>query len=186
MRRLAGICGLALPFVLLAGCAWTPREPPAPVHRDGGWASWGTPGAAPGERSGTFGDTLPGSPTGDRVVALARGLLGTPYRWGGQAPGGFDCSGLVYYAYGENGVSLPRTSRDQFRAVQRIPLDAARPGDLVFFGRGGRISHVGIYLGENRFIHSPESGQPVKVSSIEGYYRERFAGAGRVPGILPR
>jgi cell wall-associated NlpC family hydrolase len=75
---------------------------------------------------------------------------------------------------------VPRTSHEQFLAAERVPIAAALPGDLVFFGRGGRVSHVGIYLGDERFIHAPEAGQSVKISSMaEGWYRARFAGAGR-------
>lgn len=111
---------------------------------------------------------------------LASRLIGSPYRWGGATPEGFDCSGLVYYAFGEAGIKVPRTSQEQFQAARPVPVSSARPGDLVFFGQGGRISHVGIYIGDQRFIHSPEAGQSVKVSALsEAYFSARFAGSGR-------
>lgn len=151
-------------LALLAGCAPFPAEQPLPGGDDGGWASWGSD--APDADS-------------QRIVDAARRMLGAPYRWGGSSPEGFDCSGLVWFAYREAGLSVPRTSDDQYRAARPVDIVAARPGDLVFFGEDSRITHVGIYLGSRRFIHAPESGQVVKVSSIEdGWYRARFAGAG--------
>lgn len=111
---------------------------------------------------------------------LATRMIGSPYRWGGATPEGFDCSGLVYYAFGEAGIKVPRTSQEQYQAARPVPVSSVRPGDLVFFGQGGRISHVGIYIGDQRFIHSPEAGQSVKISALsEAYFNARFAGSGR-------
>jgi cell wall-associated NlpC family hydrolase len=166
MSAASGVARRLLPggvLALLAACAPFPEAPPQ-GGVDGGWASWGSeaPQAA-----------------AQRIVDSARRMLGAPYRWGGSSPQGFDCSGLVWFAYREAGLSVPRTSEDQYRAARPVGIAAARPGDLVFFGEGSRVDHVGIYLGDRRFIHAPESGQVVKVSSIEnGYYRARFAGAG--------
>ena len=108
-------------------------------------------------------------------------MIGAPYRYGGASPDGFDCSGLVHFAYRTAGVDLPRTSGQLYKATQPVALRAALPGDLLFFNYGGRVSHVGIYLGEQRFVHAPSSGKPVGVASLrETHYRDRFVGAGRV------
>jgi len=106
--------------------------------------------------------------------ALSVGLkhVGVPYVWGGATPAGFDCSGLTQYVYGEIGIALPRTSRDQYLVGGAIPtdrLDLLVAGDLVFFGYGGdpnRVHHVGIYAGGGDFLHAPQTGQTVQVSSL--------------------
>lgn len=107
------------------------------------------------------------------VVTSARRFIGkTPYVWGGTTPSGFDCSGLSQYCYLEAGISIPRTSRQQYRFGPFIPpdrLDLLQPGDLVFFGRGGdpgRVHHVGIYSGGGMFIHAPQTGMMVSESSL--------------------
>lgn len=110
------------------------------------------------------------------VMSAAKDALGTPYRWGGTSPSGYDCSGLVQMAYGKIGISLPRTSNDQFHALQEI--DVARPGDLLFFGARGRATHVGIYMGDRQMIHAPGSGRTVTVSSLDvRYWRQHYLGA---------
>jgi cell wall-associated NlpC family hydrolase len=106
------------------------------------------------------------------VVEVALQYLGVPYSWGGATPSGFDCSGLAQYSYAQVGISIPRTSRSQFRAGTHVPPDALDQlvlGDLVFFGYGGdpdRVHHVGIYCGDGNFVHAPSSGDVVKVSSL--------------------
>jgi cell wall-associated NlpC family hydrolase len=103
--------------------------------------------------------------TGDQAVALAMDQLGTPYVWGGERPGGFDCSGLVQYTYQQLGVSLPRVAADQARAGTPVAsLDDAVPGDLVFFG--SPIDHVGIYAGAGTMVVAPKRGDVVKVQPI--------------------
>jgi len=114
------------------------------------------------------------------AVSIARTFVGkTPYVWGGTTPAGFDCSGLVQYCYRKIGVSIPRTSRQQFRYGAFIPpnrLDLLEPGDLVFFGRGGdpsRVHHVGMYIGGGDMIHAPQTGMLVSVSSLHGRIASR-------------
>ncbi|GHB18400.1 C40 family peptidase [Salinicola rhizosphaerae] len=110
------------------------------------------------------------------VMSAAKDALGTPYRWGGTTPAGYDCSGLVQMAYSKAGISLPRTSNEQFHALREI--DVARPGDLLFFGSGSRATHVGIYMGDRQMIHAPGSGRTVTVSSLDiRYWRKHYLGA---------
>lgn len=112
------------------------------------------------------------------IIRTAKGCIGVPYRLGGVSKSGFDCSGLVLYAYKKNGVSLPRTSGTQFSKGHRISFKKARPGDLVFFRTGGSsVSHVGIYLGNYRFIHAPSTGKKVSVASLQNsYWKNKYAG----------
>ena len=115
------------------------------------------------------------------ALAVARTLIGTPYRFGGADPNGFDCSGLVQYSFQQAGVNLPRTSRDIFRSSRLIRPADRQPGDLVFFAISkNKISHVGIYSGDNHFIHSPSSGKGVSYASLDSsYWSKRLVGVGR-------
>lgn len=121
----------------------------------------------------------------DRVVWNAQKQQGKMYRWGGTSPvTGFDCSGLTQYAF-RNGaqVAIPRTAAEQYAAAVKIPRAQADKGDLVFFNtRGSRISHVGIYLGKNRFVHAPRTGKAITTSELKGYWDQHLAGFGRIPG----
>jgi cell wall-associated NlpC family hydrolase len=116
--------------------------------------------------AGSLGDSHPAA------SAAAKHYLGVPYLWGGTTPAGFDCSGLVQYAYRQVGISIPRTSRAQFAFGQFIPpsrTDLLEPGDLVFFAYGGdpaNVHHVGMYVGGGVFIHAPGTGDHVKYSSL--------------------
>jgi murein DD-endopeptidase len=114
-------------------------------------------------------------------LAQAARMLGRPYRYGGAAPSGFDCSGLIYYAYRKAGIAVPRTTREQYRQARRIPTSRLRPGDLVFFRINGRdVSHVAIYAGGQRILHAPSSGKQVVYGSLDSpYWRRHLAAAGR-------
>jgi cell wall-associated NlpC family hydrolase len=114
------------------------------------------------------------------IVETAESFVGLPYRWGGSsAEEGFDCSGLTMAVYQLNGLNLPRMSGDQFRAGTAVPREGLSEGDLVFFAISGgqKVSHVGIYVGDGRFIHSPGRGKAVRVDSLsDGYYDARYMG----------
>jgi len=120
------------------------------------------------------------------VLTQALAQLGIPYRWGGTTPRtGFDCSGLVKYVFQTAlGIELPRVSRDQARRGQPVERQELTPGDLVFFSRRGQvINHVGIYLGDGRFVHAPRTGRDVTISNLSGYWYQRFLRARRVPDL---
>lgn len=117
------------------------------------------------------------------VLQRAFSLLGTPYRWGGTSPDkGFDCSGLVGYVFRTIGIDLPRVSRAMANeGIAITDRDALNEGDLVFFGRRGRVDHVGIYIGEGKFLHAPRTGRDVTVSTLtEGYWSKKYMEARRI------
>jgi len=122
---------------------------------------------------------------GGAIAEVAMGMVGTRYRYGGTDPiEGFDCSGLVYYSYGQAGYPVPRTSHELFRAARKISVGEADPGDLMFFQDQTKLSHVGIYLGDGRFVHAPANGANVTVASLDSpYYRQHLVAVGR---LLPR
>ena len=117
----------------------------------------------------------------NELVQTALRYLGIPYRWGGTTDeDGFDCSGLTMVCYRLNGLNLPRVSHHQYSAGHAITKEELRLGDLVFFAtrKKGVVSHVGLYIGENRFIHAPRTGENVQIESLlHPYYAERFLGA---------
>jgi cell wall-associated NlpC family hydrolase len=158
-------------LLLLAGCASSPpqREPSQPKPWDGSGGS-----AALRER-------------GEELAEFALRLRGAPYRYGGATREGFDCSGLVFYAHRQFGVTVPRTSREQAGHARQIKESKLRRGDLVFFKIGSRlVNHVGIYIGDRRFVHAPGAGKPVTVNSLDDeYYAQRFSSAGRYWDLSP-
>jgi cell wall-associated NlpC family hydrolase len=119
---------------------------------------------------------------GDRLVSRAMKYLGTPYRYGGTTPAGFDCSGFVYYLYGAVfGQRIPRMPHDMAREGTPVARSDLKRGDLVFFGHRGTFTHVGIYAGNGQFVHATHRGSPVMVTPLDGdYYRDRYMTAVRL------
>ena len=172
--------------------AW--QEAARSRYSDGAWEraiqsgridSWSTGTALylPGSAHHAPDPTLADIPDSDSpLVDFAATLVGRRYRYG-SSRGEFDCSGLVKHVFAEFGVELPRSSRQQFRVGHRIGRDELQAGDLVFFssGRSGVISHVGIYAGDDLFVHAARRAGRVRVSSLsEAYFAARYAGARRV------
>jgi cell wall-associated NlpC family hydrolase len=153
------VLALAVVLALFAGCASKPKKP-AMARR----------------------------PAGSPVVSYALSFQGTPYTWGGETPEeGFDCSGFVQYVYARHGVRLPRTARQMAGALPPLDGRSRLPGDLVFFNTTGEpYSHVGIYIGNNAFVHSSSAKGGVIVSSLDKpYWVEHFLGLRR-PGLTDR
>ncbi|HEY0635770.1 MAG TPA: C40 family peptidase [Gammaproteobacteria bacterium] len=116
-----------------------------------------------------------------KAVSIAQQMLGKPYRYGGNTPKGFDCSGLVHYSYSKAGYPISRDSKSQIAQTITIDPRELRPGDLVFFDIGGSTTHIGIYSGNGQFIHAPSSGKRVSYASLKDtYWREHFVRAGRL------
>jgi len=123
------------------------------------------------------------------LSSAALDLIGIRYKWGGNTPQtGLDCSGLVRYVFQQvTGVTLPRTAKDMSRLGTEVAVADLQPGDLVFFNtRRFAFSHVGIYLGDNQFVHAPRRGREVEVATLDSsFWKRRFDGARRMAGILP-
>jgi len=167
--RTVACCALALLAIFAAGCASSgavPRPFPTPG---------GTPPAAPAPFPSAAAD-------GYAIAGTALALQGIPYRSGGEDPSGFDCSGLVQYVLQQYHIAYPRVVRDQYEAGQRISENEIRPGDLLFFVTEGRdVSHVGIAIGGDQFVHAPNARGVVRVDSLSTrYWRDRFVGVRRV------
>lgn len=119
---------------------------------------------------------------GSIAARTAERFVGIPYRWGGDnVVDGMDCSGFVRAVYNLCGLSIPRTSRDQFKAGDLVTKDSLKDGDLVFFGSSSdSINHVGIYVGDGKFVHAPRQGEEIRVTAVnESYFEKRFVGARR-------
>lgn len=113
--------------------------------------------------------------SGAAIAATAKSQLGRPYVFGGASPSkGFDCSGLVYWACASNGISVPRVSRDQANAGQRISRNSLRPGDIVVFRIPRSGYHTGIYIGQDNFVHSPKPRARVRIESLSVNYWKRY------------
>lgn len=168
------ITTLILSGLLLAGCGRDNVRPPPPAQS-----------SAPATPRGDWPLVQPGDPASANAVLMrAISLVGTPYRYGGNTPeGGFDCSGLVNYVFHDMlDLRLPRTSRElaAYQGPKIEPRQLAT-ADLVFFGSGGQVSHVGIYVGEGRFVHAPSTGGTVRLDHLDGsYWRRNYSGAKRV------
>lgn len=151
---------MLLALVLLVGCATT-REPT-------------TPAISTGARTA--------DQTASEAADVAVSMLGRPYRYGGDSPKGFDCSGLVSYSYARVGIRVARSTAALRGQTVLIRASALRRGDLVFFDQEGKkYSHVGIYLGDGRFVHAPSSGGEVRTDALDAdYWRRHFVEARRI------
>jgi cell wall-associated NlpC family hydrolase len=189
VRTPASLC-LTVVLALTAACAGrdavprpfpgapAPAEPPAaPAVADPADAD--SPGAAPVGAAVSPPALMPAM---ERLVAMALGFRGVPYRNGGTDPAGFDCSGLVQYVFARHGVPLPREVRDQYRAGTTVDRRRIQPGDLLFFETVSRgPSHVGIAIGGVEFVHAPSSRGVVRVERFTAdYWAKRWVGARRV------
>ncbi len=117
---------------------------------------------------------------GENAAGVALRQVGVPYRYGGASISGFDCSGLVQYSYRAAGKSLPRTTAQLWSATRTVDRKDIRKGDLLFFSIEGKMSHVGMYLGGERFVHAPSSGRTVTVAKLNSpFYAKAFLRAGR-------
>ncbi len=124
------------------------------------------------------------SPTaGDKAARTAQAMIGRPYKFKGDTPEGFDCSGLVRYNYLSAGMNVPHSTRALRNSTRSIGLRNARKGDLIFFNeKGGPYSHVGIYEGNNQFVHAPSTGERVRKDSLlDPYWKRHFIDARRFP-----
>ena len=166
MRPSALLLALIVVCTVLLGACSAPAPKPGPLPRF----------TAPTRHKGDVGP--------NDILFRAIALVGTPYRYGGNTPdGGFDCSGLVNYVYRDMlDLRLPRTAHELAGwQGPRIPLDHLVAADLVFFGDRGLVSHVGIYVGEGRFVHAPSTGGTVRLDRLDGaYWRDHYTGATRV------
>jgi murein DD-endopeptidase len=122
------------------------------------------------------------TPMQERATQIALTMVGKPYRYGGNTPAGFDCSGLVQYSFGRAGVRLARSTEQLRRASKKVPSGDLRRGDLLFFDQEGKdSSHVAIYIGSDRFVHAPSSGKLVHVADFTSrYWRTHFNEARRL------
>lgn len=117
---------------------------------------------------------------GERAAVVALNQVGVPYRYGGSTTSGFDCSGLIQYSYLMVGKRVPRTTGQLWRSTKAVRRENIRVGDLLFFSIEGKMSHVGMYIGGQRFVHAPSTGRTVSVASLDSpYYSAAFIRAGR-------
>jgi cell wall-associated NlpC family hydrolase len=159
----------------------------AVVLLSGTAAACASSGAAPRPfpRPGAGGVERPalhsGEMAGEAIISTALSMRGVPYRNGGADPSGFDCSGLVWYAFERHGIEVPRTVAEQFSAGRPVKAGNLEPGDLVFFETSGhKASHVGLFVGAGEFVHAPSTRGEVRIEHLSSpYWSRRYVGARR-------
>ncbi|PKG25646.1 C40 family peptidase [Niallia nealsonii] len=131
--------------------------------------------------TGVFGENAASAASSKSAVTVAKKYIGTPYKYGGMSPKGFDCSGLVGYSYKKTGKTLPRTAGDMYKKGKKVTKKNLKKGDLIFFSTYKKgASHVGIYVGDNKFIHS-SSSKGVKIDQLSNtYWKSKYYGAKRL------
>jgi murein DD-endopeptidase len=151
---------LAILILAVAGCASTPNQ--APVAASG--------------------STKPSTDRAVQAAAYAQTMIGKPYRYGGSSPAGFDCSGLVMYSYKQAGLALPHSTDKQRSSSRVVKVAELRRGDLLFFNQEGKKhGHVGIYVGDGKFVHAPSSGKSVRSDSLAApYWKKHLTEARRI------
>jgi len=149
---------LAMLVAALAGCAGSPEAPDRPAV------------------------VRASDETARKAVDVARDMIGKPYKYAGDTPAGFDCSGLVRYSYGKAGIPLPRDTQSQRNQSVLVSVRNLREGDLLFFDQEGKkASHVGMYIGNGRFVHAPSSGGKVRTDSLKAeFWKKHFVDARRI------
>lgn len=158
-RKLAS-AGALMMVLVLGACSWAP---PVPVDQHSRHPAITVDGSA-----------------GHQAAAVALQQVGTPYRYGGATPNGFDCSGLVHYAYSRAGKRVPRTTEQLWSRLQPVPPRDLQPGDVLFFRISGKMSHVGLYLGDSQFVHAPSTGRTVTTAMLDApFYEASLIRAGR-------
>ncbi len=133
-----------------------------------------------GQADRVSGQPAKAATVGERAAIIALQQIGVPYRYGGDSTSGFDCSGLVQYAYRQAGRTVPRTTGQLWDGTSPVRRDALQPGDVLFFEIEGKMSHVGLYVGGGEFVHAPSSGRRVSVETLDSpFYAAAFLRAGR-------
>jgi len=161
--RIPGFAAILMAAGMLSGCGGSPERPAA--EHDG---------STPAMRT-----VVPAS-VGEHAGTIAIQQVGVPYRYGGQGPSGFDCSGLVHYSYLRAGKVVPRTTGQLWDSSTTVNRSHLQMGDLLFFSIEGKMQHVGMYIGDNRFVHAPSSGKHVEIASLSAdYYQRALLRAGR-------
>ena len=170
LLRPSSFAAFALAVLILDGCS-TPRKAPE-SDRNAGRSSGSQAAPRDGKTDAEIAET---------AAQNALAMRGKPYRYGGYSPQGFDCSGLVHYSYARAGGQLPRNTNGLWSRSRTISMSDLRPGDLLFFDQEGKKnSHVGIYLGNRRFVHAPSSGKQVTTASLsDPYWRDHLSGLRR-------
>ncbi len=165
IRNVLAYSFMFMAIMVLTGCSSSPEKPASTSHTQNNSSTQPYKRSTPLQYS-----------TGSQIVSIAESLIGSPYKYGGASPKGFDCSGLVYYTHRQLDIAVPRTTKQQARHRPAKELASASPGDILFFRiYGNSISHVGIYAGNDQFIHAPKSGSYVTYANInDPYWRQRL------------